>query len=90
MTLFVVRRQTAAVLLDDPVLPAEQRRPPARAGIALAGAVGPDQHLARGGFAGGGRAVTWIADAGERPCAEFNQPRNPESRSATDTGVMRS
>ena len=48
----VVRRvrQTAAVLLDDPVLPADQRSPPARAGIALAGAIGPDQHLAGRGF----------------------------------------
>jgi len=48
----VVRRvgQPAAVLLDDPILPADHRSPPTRAGIALACTISPDEHLARGGL----------------------------------------
>jgi hypothetical protein len=48
----VVRRdsQTTAAFLDDPILPAQQRSPPTRPGIALAGPVGPDEHLTRGGM----------------------------------------
>ena len=48
----VVRRQgqAAAVFLDDPILPAEQRSPTAWAGIALAGAIGPDEHLSARGL----------------------------------------
>ena len=61
----VVRRvrQPAAVLLDDPVLPADQRSPPARAGVALAGAI-VQTSTSPGAASGRWPGSTWIADAG--------------------------
>jgi hypothetical protein len=77
------------VLLDDPVVPAEQRSPPAGAGITLARAVSPDQHLARGGF----RKVAWqwlgSPTRARGHGTAFNQSQNPESHGGLGGQVPR-
>ena len=82
--LFVVstRPPLYSSTIPSSILPAQQRSPPARAGIALAGAVGPDEHLTRGGYrhVAGQRlgSPTWARGHG----TAFKQPSSSEVSTA--------